>query len=288
MKMKGIFPVIHTPFTDKNKIDYEDLRKEVDTVIKDGADGLVVFGYATEFPFLSAGESDILLETIIDECNSRVPVISSATAMSAEQARTDAARYQSMGADAIMLLPRENDPIEYIKTAVSDTTLSVLMQYAPHATGVFMSAAKIAAVAAEVNRPFGVKSEVEMEFITELLEASNGRISVYVGRQGINMHKALERGASGVMPGCSRVYAYKKIYNEYAFGSKEKACELYNAFLPYLSIFHGQFEMFYEKYVLVKRGVFKTYHCRQPIICPEPEIMAEFERHCEDVETMFY
>ena len=86
----------------------------------------------------------------------------------------------------------------------------------------------------------------------------------------------------------SRVYAYKKIYNEYAFGSKEKAFELYNAFLPYLSIFHGQFEMFYEKYVLVKRGVFKTYHCRQPIVCPEPEIIAEFERRCEWIFEKLY
>ena len=286
-KLNGIFPVIHTPFTDNGAIDYDDLRREVDTVIKDGADGLVVFGYATEFPFLSESESDNLLSAIISECNRRVPVISSVTAICAREAKKDAARYQDMGADAIMLLPRCENPVEYMKTAVSDSALPVLMQYAPHATGIYMSAAEIAGFAAELGRPFGVKSEMPMDFITELSEASSGQIAVYVGRQGINMHEALERGASGIMPGCSRVYAYKKIYDEYSRGSKEKALELYDVLAPYLSVFHGQYEMYYEKYALVRRGVFKKGYCRQPLSCPSPDMIKEFDKRCGDVDRIF-
>jgi len=292
LAVKGILPVIQTPFNHSGEIDWDDLRKEVNAVIADGAAGIVVFGYATEFPYLSAEESARLLETIIGECRRRVPVISSVTAMDAEQAKKDAARYQDMGADAIMTLPRSGNPGEYIRTAASAVTLPVLVQYAPGAPGVSvtMSAAEIAAVAAGLNRPFGVKSEVSVEFIEELIEASKGRMSVYVGMQGIHMREALERGASGIMPGCSRVYVYKKIFDEYARGSKEskeKAFELFDGFFPYLRTFHGQFEMFWEKYVLAKRGIFKTGVCRQPVARPEPEAAKDFERLCETVDALF-
>jgi 4-hydroxy-tetrahydrodipicolinate synthase len=288
MNFKGILPVIHTPFTDSGEIDFDDLRKEVDMIIKDDADGMAVFGYATEFPCLSFDESNLLLETVIDECRGRVPVISSVTAMEIQQAKKDAARYQEMGADAIMTLPRSGDPSEYIKTIASCVTLPILMQYAPGMTGVSMSAAEIAAVAENINRPFGVKSEVAIEFISELLEASDNKIAVYVGMQGIQMPEALVRGASGIMPGCSRVYVYKKIYNEYVKGSKERAFGLFDGFYPYLRVFHGQFEMFWEKYVLVKRGIFKTCFCRQAVSLPDSAAMADFDRLCSNLDGLFY
>jgi 4-hydroxy-tetrahydrodipicolinate synthase len=242
---------------------------------------MMVFGYATEFLYLSRQESGRLLESVIGECRGRVPVIASVTAESANQAKKDAERYQDMGAGAVMLLPRSGGPREYITTAASGTALPVLIQYAPNMTGVFMNAAEIAEIAKEIGRPFGVKSETSMEFITELLEASDNLISVYAGMQGIQMREALERGALGIMPGCSRVGAYKKIYDEYAYGSKEKAFELFDRFLSYLRVFHGQFELFYEKYILVKRKIFSTVRCRQPVVLPEASVMAEFEKYYE-------
>lgn len=54
--MRGIFPIMATPYTSSNQVDYEDLEKEVEFMIRCGADGMVWPQLASEYGFLSREE----------------------------------------------------------------------------------------------------------------------------------------------------------------------------------------------------------------------------------------
>jgi hypothetical protein len=45
--------------------------------------------------------------------------------------------------------------------------------------------------------------------------------------------------------------------------------------------------MFYEKYALVKRGVFKTYYLRQPLSLPDETAIKEYERYYAETDGIF-
>lgn len=72
-KITGAVPVLETPFTaDGSRVDEEDLRAVVEAVIRDGASGLMVFGFATEFAELSDAERERLLEVVLETAAGRI------------------------------------------------------------------------------------------------------------------------------------------------------------------------------------------------------------------------
>ena len=54
--LHGIFPIMATPFTTSNAVDYEDLEKEVDFMVGCGAGGMVWPQMASEYLYLSREE----------------------------------------------------------------------------------------------------------------------------------------------------------------------------------------------------------------------------------------
>ena len=57
----------------------------------DGADGIVLFGYSTEFMHLTVPECDRMLRVVVDTCAGRIPVIPSVTRTTPAEAVDDAA-----------------------------------------------------------------------------------------------------------------------------------------------------------------------------------------------------
>lgn len=73
-KFRGTGVALVTPFTDKN-VDHDALRRIVNHVIDGGVDYLVALGTTGESALLTDDEKLEVLQTIIDENNSRVPVV---------------------------------------------------------------------------------------------------------------------------------------------------------------------------------------------------------------------
>ncbi|MCL2741227.1 MAG: dihydrodipicolinate synthase family protein [Oscillospiraceae bacterium] len=321
--MRGVIPVLQTPFGPDGAVDLMGLDRELEAVINDGAAGIMVFGYATEFPYLTDDERELILARTVSAVRGRVPVIASVTDMGLDAVGEKAGLYGRLGADVIMLLPRNAerpthhgpsepdgeatdirangstseanptevdgmmagagppaavagcDPVRYVRAAAEGTGLPLMIQYAPHVTGLDITPEAIASLSPD--RLFGVKSEAPAAFNAALIAASEGRMAVYAGNQGFGMVDALDGGVCGVMPGCSRVWAYRAIYDLYAGKGREAAIEAYGRFLPSLEMLHGRHELSMEKIELVRRGIFSTALCRQPVEGPEPSWMAEHD-----------
>lgn len=268
-RITGALPVLETPFTsDGTHVDEEDLRAVVEAVIRDGASGLVVFGFATEFATLSDGERDWMVKVVIETAAGRIPVIPSVTDTTAAEAIASAGEYVSAGADAVMVLPRFSEEVVGTLKAVAQQMpedAPLFVQIEPEATGIPVPVEDIVRLDEAIPNPLAIKAEPKMpagQFIAAVHRGSEGRISLYTGNQGIVMYEALDRGAVGVMPGCSMVGVYARIVREFLQGAKDRAFDLYNRLVPYLNVFHGPHELQFEKRILVKRGIFKTDYCR--------------------------
>lgn len=267
-KITGAVPVLETPFTaDGSRVDEEDLRAVVEAVIRDGARGLMVFGFATEFAELSDAERERLLEVVLETAAGRIPVIPSVTETTAAGAIADAGKYVALGADAVMVLPRFEDDFVATMQAVAREVgdeLPLYVQVTSGGAGGPVTAEDLVKLGDSIPNSFAVKAEpVPLgPFITTVHRQSQGHIALYTGNQGIDLYEALDRGAVGVMPGCSMVGVYERIVREFLQGSKDTAFDLYNRLVPYLNAFHGPHELAFEKRILVKRGIFKTPFCR--------------------------
>lgn len=259
-KITGAVPVLETPFTaDGSRVDEEDLRAVVEAVIRDGARGLMVFGFATEFAELSDAERERLLEVVLETAAGRIPVIPSVTETTAAGAIADAGKYVALGADAVMVLPRFEDDFVATMQAVAREVgdeLPLYVQVTSGGAGGPVTAEDLVKLGDSIPNSFAVKAEpVPLgPFITTVHRQSQGHIALYTGNQGIDLYEALDRGAVGVMPGCSMVGVYERIVREFLQGSKDTAFDLYNRLVPYLNAFHGPHELAFEKRIQIGRA----------------------------------
>ena len=75
MKLRGIFPIVATPFAADGSIDETGLRRVVRFCLDCGVHGLVWPAVASEFYSLADDERKRFLRVVIDETGGRVPVV---------------------------------------------------------------------------------------------------------------------------------------------------------------------------------------------------------------------
>src|SRR2546428_8810779 len=75
LKLEGIWPPIPTPLTKHGRVDTDATRRLVDFHIEAGIDGLLPLGTSGEFALLSREEREVLVNTVVDQADSRVPVV---------------------------------------------------------------------------------------------------------------------------------------------------------------------------------------------------------------------
>lgn len=275
MDLKGIIPILQTPFTaDGMHVDYEDLAKEVDTLICEGVNGVALFGVATEFYKLSDKEKKKMVETVVGASARRIPVIASITRNSTELALQDARTFQELGTDALMMFaphfikPSAEALKKHIIEVANSVQIPFIIQYTPSLGGTVLSAGTVMEMKAAIRNPLYIKAECSPPgpFVEMLSKGTGGEMGIFCGNAGLQMLDLFDRGATGLMPGCSMAKAFVRFYQEYSSGNREFAKNIAD-FISLMSLLTNQTEeMFirFEKAVLVRRGIFKTDLCRKP------------------------
>ena len=101
----GVYPVMLTPFTEKNEVDYEALGKLVDWYIEKGVNGLFADCQSSEMFFLSLEERVKIGEFVKKHADGRVPVVTSGhISDSLEDQAKELTAIAGTGADAVILL----------------------------------------------------------------------------------------------------------------------------------------------------------------------------------------
>ena len=101
----GVYPVMLTPFTENNEVDYEALGKLIDWYIEKGVNGLFADCQSSQMFFLSLEERVKIGEFVKKHADGRVPVVTSGhISDSLEDQAKELTAIAGTGADAVILL----------------------------------------------------------------------------------------------------------------------------------------------------------------------------------------
>ena len=297
--MQGVLPILSVPFTESGAIDYESVRSQIDALAEGGCDGVILFGFGTEFYKLSENERRKLTRVSVESgSENELPVYASVTDQSTVSAVEWAEWFADVGADGLMVLPphmagpNEDALLEHLRRVGTVTSLPVMVQYAPQNVGVSISPETFARLSDDVStiRYYKVESQPPGPYITALLEATDETVDVLVGSAGKKYIEALDRGAVGVVPSGGMHEVYVHILDRYAAGDREGAIDAHNALLPVLNQFVGA-EAFvhFDKWVQAERGFIseEAAHVRQPTSEPDPHVESLFREQYERVRDRF-
>ena len=274
-EIKGICPIIATPFTENGEVDYEDLSRLVDTLCRGGCHAVTLFGIAGEYYKLTDEERRKMAEVTVAAAKAAGgTTILSVTDHATENAVKQAKLYQDIGADCLMLLPPfflkpgAGELYTHMKAVAQAVDIPVMAQYAPEQTGVAIQPETFVRLEKECPNVIYYKIECKPAgpYVTKLMDLTEGRMQIFVGNAGFQLIECMDRGAVGAMPGCSMYDVYLDIYNRYISGDRAGAVDVHNRLLPMLNHIRQNVEQIisFEKRILQKRGIIRSAYCRKP------------------------
>ncbi len=201
-----------------------------------------------------------------------VPVVAGVGAESARCAIQHARQAERAGASILMVTPPLNfrlgeDAIFEYYRAISDACLMPIMIQDTSSVGVNqMSASLLIRMATEIKNIKYAKIEtLPAGPKISLLKEQTGLI-LFGGNGALNMLDALERGASGMMPGAEIADRFVEFWRLYCDGRVAEAAAAHKAILPLLALEAQGAEAFVAivKQILYLRGVIASPMVRPP------------------------
>lgn len=101
----GIWPVAPTPFHDDGSLDPEGMKRVLDCLIDQGADGICILANFSEQFLLSDEERAVLTRLCVEHIGGRVPVIVTISHYATQIAVERAQFAKDLGADIVMMMP---------------------------------------------------------------------------------------------------------------------------------------------------------------------------------------
>ena len=279
--MKGIFPIMQTPYQDSGRLDTETLAREVKFLDKVGVHGVVWPQLASEWSTLEPDERTSGAEAIMAAAKgARCAVVLGVQGPDAEAARRYARQAEKLAPDAIIALPPRDasnlDRVaEYYRAIAKECGLPLFVQ-----TVGDMSIEFVLRMRKDIPTLRFVKDEAghTLSRISEYRRVAPDLV-VFTGGHGKTMIDELERGASGSMPAAPFIDLYVQLWNYWQAGKREKAMED----LSRMSLLVNQVTAYglpSLKYLLHLRGVFPNWKCRGK--AEDPHFDAEAQRSIKE------
>jgi dihydrodipicolinate synthase/N-acetylneuraminate lyase len=272
-ELRGVFPVLQTPFDESGTIDEFTLRHEVDWVFACGAHGVTV-AMVSEILRLEHNERKRLAEVVCDACKNKGPVVVAVGAESTKVAVSLARHAESVGAAAVMAIPPlsvvlpETPLIEYFGAIADAVEVPVVVQDASSYVGVPIPITVATALLDSYGQRIYFKPEAQPlgPRLTDLLRATAGEARVYDGSGGIALIDTYRRGIVGTMPGADVCWAVTRLWSLLENSDFDAA---YRLSLPLSALIAMQTSLdsyvAVEKYLLYQQKVFQNTVCRGPV-----------------------
>ncbi len=234
VKIKGIIPAIITPMNEDESINVAELRSQVNRQIEGGVHGLFCFGTNGEGYILNAKEKELVLKTVVEQCNGRVPVYASTGCISTKETIEQSKMAMSLGADVLSIITpsfaaaSQNELFEHYKAVAESVDMPVVLYNIPARTCNAIMSSTVERLA-QIENIVGVKdSSGNFTNILEYIEAGkkkqNGKFATLSGNDQLIIW-ALMAGGVGGIAGCANVYPHimASIYDLYKAGKMEEA-----------------------------------------------------------------
>lgn len=234
VEIKGIIPPIITPMYEDESINVPELRAQVDRMIENGVHALFPFGTNGEGYILTAKEKQLVLETVVEQCNGRVPVYAGTGCISTRETIEQSRMAQAVGADVLSIITpsfaaaSQNELYEHYKAVAAAVDMPIVLYNIPARTGNALAPATVARLA-QIENIVGAKdSSGSFTNILQYIDAGrkkpNGRFHMLSGNDQLIIWTLLAGGSGGVA-GCANVYPHTmaSIYDLFMAGRIEEA-----------------------------------------------------------------
>jgi 2-keto-3-deoxy-L-arabinonate dehydratase len=283
-ELRGVYPILATPFDEEGRLDLTSQARLVHYLIDQGAHGLGLFGNASEGYALTGEERRQLLKLIVTETAGRVPLVVSSGHTGTDAAVELSREAEALGADALMVLPpyflkTDGDGLMFYFDAISRAVnIPIMVQDAPLMTQVAMPPALLARMTREIEHVTCAKVEAPPTApkVTDVLNLTDGKLTVFGGLNGQFFIEEVDRGALGVMPGSDMTAMYVSVWDALRSGERTKAWEIFTRALPLIR-FELQPGMGVSamKHNLVAEGILRSALVRHPTASLKAESLKE-------------
>jgi 4-hydroxy-tetrahydrodipicolinate synthase len=269
--MRGVFPILVTPFDENSEIDAEGLRNLIEFNLEAGVHGLGV-ALGSEVFKLSEAEREQVTRIVVDQVRGRVPVVINTGAAGTDLAVYYSQQAEQNGADALMIMPPAFMPVgpdeilDYFRAISRAVKIPIFIQDTPNAP-VSPHLARQIAEECEWVRYIKVESLPVTAKVADMVSKAGDRLIVFGGAGGNYFIEELRRGSVGTMPFCTQPEAFVEIWNLYQSGDEAAAQAVFNRVILPVSRISGQgVGLFYQvhKEILRQRGVIRTAKVRSP------------------------
>lgn len=208
---KGAGVAIVTPFTQDDKVNFEELGRMIDFQIAGGTDAIIICGTTGESSTLTHEEHDECIKFAVEHTAGRVPVIAGTGSNSTAEAIRLSTHAQNNGADALLLVtPYYNKAtqkglIQHYTAIANSVDLPIILYNVPSRTGVNILPQTAVTLAKNVKNIVAVKeASGNISQVAELAALADGCIDIYSGNDD-QVVPLLSLGGVGVISVLSNV-----------------------------------------------------------------------------------
>lgn len=196
---KGAFVAIVTPFKGKD-VDVATLKRLVNFQLQQGIQGIVACGSTGESSMMTLEEQALVIKTVLDVVQRRVPVIAGVTAITPDAVLTQARQAEKLGVDGLMVAPppyvkpTQQALYEHFKIIHDHTSTPMILYDVPGRCGVGIKDETVLALAqlehiicmkdatGDLNRPVTLKAQLPQDFT--LLTGEDAQTPAYLAQGG--------------------------------------------------------------------------------------------------------
>jgi dihydrodipicolinate synthase/N-acetylneuraminate lyase len=284
--LRGVVPIIPTPFRADETIDYQALARCVRFAASCEFSAACLPAYGSEFYKLSDAERLQVVEAAIATSEGRIPIIAQSNHPSSYHAAELARRHEQMGASVISFaLPRqfilrEQDLLDYARRVCEATRLPVLVQdFHPGGSCVAGDFAAKLHDACSNFQFLKLEEPLVGAKTRDITRATGGEVAVLEGLGGIYMMELIADGIVGLMPGLGASDLLQRVWDLAYRGEHEASMDAFQTVLPQLAFSLQNLELwlFVEKKLLAVRGIIpeSSAFIRQATRVPEPTFVRQ-------------
>lgn len=286
-QMRGIIPILATPFTETKEVDYEDLEREVRFLDRCGVHGMVWPQQASEYQKLTKEERLRGMEVVARAHRGmKAALVLGVQGETAEEAVAYTRAAEKLEPDAVIAIPPKRaasleDYRAYYKAIALATARPVIVQTSGGAEGLEPKIEFLVALAKEYPH-LGYFKEEWPPIVERMIELGKHRPTVraiYSGGGGRGMTYEWRLGMDGTMPGSPYADLYVRVWDAWQARQFDRAREIFSKLALMLNCENQVGGT--RQHIMKIRGVFKTTVSRLRTFTLTPAAIAEIEYHWE-------